>query len=125
MELESIIRGIIGVVFIIGIAFLFSNNKKRINWKLVGMGFLIQLTFAIFIIHSEVLRSLFFPLGWIKDGINWLGGAVVSLLNFTSEGSRFVFGRLAENSGSESLGFYFAFQVLPTIIFVSSLTSVL
>ncbi|MHB1049748.1 MAG: NupC/NupG family nucleoside CNT transporter [Bacteroidota bacterium] len=125
MELESIIRGIIGVFFIIGIAFLFSNNKKRINWKLVGMGFIIQLTFAIFIIHSEALRTLFFPLGWIKDGINWLGGAVVSLLNFTSEGSRFVFGRLAENSGSESLGFYFAFQVLPTIIFVSSLTSVL
>jgi CNT family concentrative nucleoside transporter len=125
MELESVIRGIIGVGFIIGIAFLFSNNKRRINWRLVGMGFLIQLTFAVFIIHSESLRSFFFPLGWLKDGINWLGGAVVSLLNFTSEGSQFVFGRLAVNSGTESLGFYFAFQVLPTIIFVSSLTSVL
>jgi CNT family concentrative nucleoside transporter len=125
MDVESVLRGVIGVCFIIGIAFLFSNNKRRINWKLVGTGFLIQLIFAVFIIHSEYLRSLFFPLGWLKDGIHWLGGAVVSLLNFTSEGSRFVFGRLAENSGSDSLGFYFAFQVLPTIIFVSSLTSVL
>lgn len=125
MDVESVVRGILGVAFIIGIAFLFSNNKRRVNWRLVGTGFLIQLIFAVFIIHSEYLRSLFFPLGWMKDGINWLGGAVVSLLNFTNEGSRFVFGRLAENSGTDSLGFYFAFQVLPTIIFVSSLTSVL
>lgn len=125
MEIESVIRGIIGVFFLIGIAFLFSNNKRHINWRLVGTGFFIQLLFAVFIIHSESLRSIFFPLGWIKNGINWLGGAVVSLLSFTNEGSRFVFGKLAENSGSESLGFFFAFQVLPTIIFVSSLTSVL
>lgn len=125
MDFESVIRGVIGVCFIIGIAFLFSNNKRRINWKLVGTGFLIQLIFAVFIIHSEYLRSVFFPLGWLKDGIHWLGGAVVSLLSFTNEGSRFVFGKLAENSGSDSLGFFFAFQVLPTIIFVSALTSVL
>ncbi len=89
------------------------------------MGVLIQVIFAIFIIYSEQLRSFFRPLGWPKDIIAWLGGAVVSLLGFTMEGAKFVFGRLAVNSGSESLGVYFAFQVLPTIIFVSCLTSVL
>jgi len=113
------------MIVILGIAFLFSNNKKRVNWRLVGMGLLIQIVFAIFIILSEPLRNLFAPLGWPKLVIEWLGGAVVSLLGFTMDGARFVFGRLAINSGEESLGVFFAFQVLPTIIFVSCLTSVL
>ncbi|MGD0339402.1 MAG: nucleoside transporter C-terminal domain-containing protein [Bacteroidota bacterium] len=125
MDFISLIRGLIGMCVILGIAFLFSNNKRKVNWQLVGMGILIQVIFAIFIIYSEQLRSFFRPLGWPKDIIAWLGGAVVSLLGFTMEGAKFVFGRLAVNSGSESLGVYFAFQVLPTIIFVSCLTSVL
>ncbi len=125
MDIDSFIRGIIGVGVILGIAFLFSNNKKRVNWRLVGMGLLIQLVFAIFIIESEPLRSFFTPLGWPKALIEWLGGAIVSLLGFTIEGAKFVFGRLAVNNGPESLGVFFAFQVLPTIILVSSLTSVL
>ncbi len=125
MDIYSILRGLIGVIVIIGIAFLFSNNKKKINWRLVGMGLLIQLIFAIFIIKSTTLTSIFAPLGWPKIAIEWLGGAIVSLLGFTTEGAKFVFGNLAVNSGPESLGFFFAFQVLPTIIFVSALTSVL
>lgn len=126
MELViSIIRGLLGILLLIGVAFLFSNNKRKVNWKLVVTGIAIQIIFAVFIIHSETLRSWFFPLGYPKDVINWLGAAVVSLLGFTTEGAKFVFGKLAINSGSESLGFYFAFQVLPTIIFVSCLTSVL
>lgn len=125
MNIISLVRGLIGIIVIIGIAFLFSNNKKRINWRLAGTGLLIQLTFAIFIIKSQFLEDIFSPLGWPKLIIEWLGGAIVSLLGFTTEGAKFVFGRLAINNGDESLGFYFAFQVLPTIIFVSSLTSVL
>ncbi len=125
MDFISVLRGIIGIIVIIGLAFLFSNNKKRINWRLVGMGLLIQLVFAIFIIKSQFLSNIFAPLGWPKLVIEWLGGAIVSLLGFTTEGAKFVFGRLAINNGDESLGFYFAFQVLPTIIFVSSLTSIL
>lgn len=125
MNLTGLIRGIIGIVVLLGIAWLFSNNKKRVNWRLVGMGLLIQIVFAIFIIESEPLKSFFFPFGWPKAAIEWLGGAVVSLLGFTMDGARFVFGRLAVNSGNESLGVFFAFQVLPTIIFVSCLTSVL
>jgi len=125
MDFISLFRGMGGAAFIIGIAFLFSNNKKRINWRLVGMGMLIQLVFAVFIIESAPLASFFAPLGWPKVVIEWLGGAIVALLGFTTEGSKFVFGRLAVNTGHESLGIFFAFQVLPTIILVSSLTSVL
>jgi len=125
MDFVSIIRGIVGVGVIIGVAYIFSNNKKRINWRMVGMAFLIQLIFAIFIIHAETLRSWFFPLGWLKDIIDGIGSGVVALLNYTLVGAEFVFGKLAVNSGPNSLGFFFAFQVLPTIIFVSSLTSVL
>ncbi|MBI2429735.1 MAG: NupC/NupG family nucleoside CNT transporter [Ignavibacteriales bacterium] len=125
MDFMTILRGLIGVGFIVGVAFLFSNNKKKVNWRLVGMAFLIQLTFAVFIIHAETLRSWFFPLGWLKDGIDGIGAGVVALLNYTMVGAEFVFGKLAVNSGPTSLGFFFAFQVLPTIIFVSALTSVL
>jgi CNT family concentrative nucleoside transporter len=121
----SLVRGTIGISLLLGIAFLFSNNKKKINWKLVVTGVSMQVLFAIFILHSETLRGWFFPLGWVKDIINWLGSAIVALLGFTMEGSKFVFGKLAVNSGAESIGFFFAFQVLPTIIFVSALTSVL
>lgn len=121
----SLLRGALGLLLLLGIAFLFSNNKRKVNWRLVATGVTIQVIFAVFIIHSETLRGWFFPLGWPKDIINWLGEAVVSLLGFTTEGAKFVFGKLAINSGPESLGFYFAFQVLPTIIFVSCLTSVL
>ena len=125
MDIISIIRGAVGLLLILGIAFLFSANKKSVNWRLVGMGLLIQLIFAVFIIHSETLRAWFFPLGWLKDIVNWLGAAIVALLGFTLEGSKFVFGKLGASTGSDSLGFFFAFQVLPTIIFVSSLAALL
>ena len=125
MDIVSVIRGAIGLLLLLGIAFLFSSNKKSVNWRLVGMGLLIQLIFAVFIIHSELLRGWFFPLGWLKDLVNWLGAAIVALLGFTLEGSKFVFGKLGASTGTDSLGFFFAFQVLPTIIFVSSLAALL
>ncbi len=125
MNLISLGRGIFGLLLILGIAFLFSNNRRRVSWRLVGMGVLIQVVFAVFILYADTLRSWFAPLGWPRAVISWLGGAIVSLLNFTTEGSKFVFGRLAVNSGPDSLGVYFAFQVLPTIVFVATLTSVL
>lgn len=125
MEIGTIIRGIFGVLILLGIAFLFSNNKRRINYRLVASGLTIQLIFAVLIILHEPLTNFFYPLGIPKLIIDWLGKAVVSLLGFTMEGAKFVFGNLAVNNGPDSLGFFFAFQVLPTIIFVSSLTSVL
>lgn len=125
MDIFSVLRGMFGVVLLLGIAVVFSDDRRRINWRLVASGLAIQLVFAVFILFSEPLRAFFFPLGWVKDAINGLGYGIVALLGFTTQGSQFVFGNLALNSGPESLGFYFAFQVLPTIIFVSSLTSVL
>lgn len=125
MELMPVLRGLFGMAFVVGIAFLFSNNKTRIQWSLVAKAFGIQLVFAILIIHSETLRAWFWPLGLLKDAIDGIGKGVVALLNYTLVGAQFVFGNLAVNSGDNSLGFFFAFQVLPTIIFVSSLTSLL
>ncbi len=126
MELITVLRGLGGVILILGIAFLFSNNKKKIRWKLIGIGLFIQLIFAVFILHGETFRSWFFILGWPKDILNWFGGVVVKILGFIAEGSLFVFGSLALSPGTDgSLGFFFAFQVLPTIIFFASLTAVL
>ncbi len=67
MNLITIGRGIFGIIIILGIALVFSNNKKRINWRLVGIGMFVQLLFAVFIIHGENFRSVFFILGWPKD----------------------------------------------------------
>ena len=122
----SVLRGIIGVLLIIGIAFLFSNNKRKISWRLVGIGLGIQLVFAVFIIHGKRMGDWFFLLGWPKILVEWLGSAVIKLLEFIGEGSKFVFGALSLPAGTEgSMGFFFAFNVLPTIIFFASLTAVL
>ena len=126
IDLITIIRGILGILLIVGIAFLFSNNKRKISWRLVGIGLGMQMIFAIFIIHGEKLGSWFFLLGWPKIVIEWLGGAVIKLLMFIGKGSEFVFGALSFAPGTkDSLGFFFAFNVLPTIIFFASLTAVL
>ena len=126
MEIMTIIRGIFGMALLISIGVLFSNNRKKISWSLVGKGLALQLFFAIFIIHSETLRGWFFIFGWMKDGVSLLGAGVVKLLDFIKIGSEFVFGTLSTPIGTKgSMGFFFAFQVLPTILFFASLTSVL
>ncbi len=126
MDFTSIVRGIFGIFLLVGISFLFSNNKSKINWRLVGGGLALQLVFAILILKGEALRSFFFPLGWPKDFFSWISYFFVLVLNFTSEGAQFIFGDLAKPPGAEgSLGSFFAFQVLPTIIFFASLMSLL
>ena len=72
MELNSILRGFVGIIVLVGIAFLLSNNKKNIDWKLVGTGLGLQFVFAVFILRSEELRSFFFILGWPKDFFGWI-----------------------------------------------------
>jgi len=122
----NIVRGIIGIILIIGIAFLFSNNKKRINWKLVITGIGMQIIFAFLIIKGHELGKFFPPLAWPKLFFEWISSFFVLILNFTTEGAKFVFGNLAAGGGNpDSLGIFFAFQVLPTIIFFASLMSVL
>lgn len=126
MDINSIFRGFIGILLLVGIAFLLSNNKKKINWKLVVIGLGLQLVFAIFILRSEELRNFFAPFGWPKDFFNWVSSFFVIVLNFTMKGAQFVFGDLAKMPGENgSLGSFFAFQVLPTIIFFACLMSVL
>lgn len=126
MNFESLIRGIIGIVFILGIAFLLSNNKKKVNWRLVLSGLGVQIIFAIFILKGDLLRNYFVVFGWPLDFFKGVSYFFVLILNFTTEGAGFVFGPLAKSPGSEgSLGFIFAFQVLPTIIFFASLMAVL
>ncbi|MBZ0201050.1 MAG: NupC/NupG family nucleoside CNT transporter [Ignavibacteriaceae bacterium] len=122
----DIFRGFIGLLLILGIAFLLSDNKKKINWRLVISGMMLQLIFAILVIKGNSLRHFFSPLGWVKDFFGTVSYFFVLILNFTTEGAKFVFGPLAISPGQESsFGMIFAFQVLPTIIFFASLMSVL
>ena len=126
MDITGILRGILGLILLVGIAFLFSNNKKNINWRLVISGIILQIIFAILILKGDYLGQFFSPLAWPKDFFYWVSGFFVLLLNFTTEGAKFVFGNLAVSPGQDgSLGMFFAFQVLPTIIFFASLMSIM
>jgi len=126
MDIVTVIRGLLGILLIVGIAVLFSNNRRRISWKLVAYGLGLQMIFAIFIFHGDAMGDWFAPLGWLKVSIQWFGTVVIKILDFISVGSQFVFSGLGIGPGQQgSMGFFFAFQVLPTIIFFASLTAVL
>jgi CNT family concentrative nucleoside transporter len=122
----DILRGILGMAALLGIAYGFSSNRKAINWKLVGTGLLIQLVFAVLILKGRYLEQFFSPLGWPKDFFSFVSSFFVIVLRFTTDGASFIFGSLSKSPGTtDSLGFFFAFQVLPTIVFFASLTSLL
>ena len=108
----SIWRGILGMFSLIVIAFLFSNNRKAIRWKTVGIGLTLQLIIAI-----GVLKVPF-----IQKGFEAVGQVFINVLEYTRAGSIFLFGGFMDIN---TYGFLFAFQVLPTVIFFSALTSVL
>ncbi|WNW01491.1 nucleoside transporter C-terminal domain-containing protein [Tenacibaculum sp. HL-MS23] len=112
-SIQSLWRGVLGMVSLLIIAFLFSANRKGIDWKTVGLGLAFQLVIAI-----GVLRVPF-----VQTAFEIVGGLFVSVLDFTRAGSEFLFSGLV--SDMSSYGFIFAFQVLPTIIFFSALTSLL
>ncbi len=118
--------GVLGMVFLVGFAYLLSNNKKKINWRLVGTGLSLQFVFAILVLKGSMLSAYFPPLGWPKVFFNFVSKGFVKILDFTTSGAVFVFGDLAKAPGANgSIGFFFAFQVLPTIIFFSSVMSIL
>lgn len=126
MDLFDLFRGLLGMSFLIALAVLLSNNRKRINWRLVGTGVLIQITLGVFILKGEQMALFFSPLGWPKDLFRIISSFFVALLDFTTSGARFVFGDLALSPGMDgSMGYFFAFQVLPTIIFFASITAIL
>ncbi len=112
MQISSVLHGVLGMGCLIAIAFVFSSKKSSINWKTVGLGLLIQIMLAIGILKVSFVRVAF----------EFVGKLFVKVLDFTRDGSMFLMGDLMN---IESYGFIFAFQVLPTILFFSALTSVL
>src|SRR5271168_4147607 len=105
--------GILGLLTMLGLAYAFSTNRRAINKKTVAWGLGLQIVFAIFVLKVEIGRNLFQMAG---DGVNWL-------LRFAFVGSSFVFGELGAQRSS--MGFVFAFQVLPTVIFIAAFFAVL
>jgi CNT family concentrative nucleoside transporter len=110
MNFESFFRGILGLAVLALVLYMFSSDKKRIPWKLVALGFMLQVVFAIGILHVPLIAGIF----------DKISGFFVVVLDFTRQGSMFVFGNLMD---TKTTGFIFAFQILPTIIFFSALTS--
>ncbi len=104
-RLGDIGRGLTGLLAMVLIAFLLSNNKRQINWRLVITGLVLQIAFAILVLKIDIAKAI----------LDQISNFFVTLLDFSEEGSTFLFGDLADK--------YVAFQILPTIVFFSALTS--
>src|SRR6266446_892870 len=105
--------GILGLLTMLGLAYAFSTNRRAIRLKTVGWGLGLQLAFAVFVLKVELGRAMF----------QKAGDAVNRLLSYSFEGSKFVFGALGEQG--KPMGFFFAFYVLPTVIFIAAFFAVL
>ena len=110
----AILRGIIGIIVLLGIAYLLSSQRKAIKWKTILIGLSLQ-----FLLAFGVLK-----IGWVKQVFNFMGGFFTAVLEFTESGSLFLFGNLIDAS-NPTIGYVFALQILPTIVFFSALTSIL
>lgn len=128
----EIVRGILGLIMLVGIAYLFSKHKKSINWKLVITGILIQFTLALFVFKEIQIPFTEISLSSI---FSFLASFFTQLLSFTDAGAQFIFGNWpdsaqifklgAEGRVEHTIGYVFAFKVLPTVVFFSALTSLL
>ena len=113
MELvNSLTRGAVGMLALIAIGYLFSSNRKAINWKTVTIGLAAQLVLAIGVLKVPFIKSIF----------EFIGGIFVLILDFTKSGSTFLLGGMMN---ADTFGFIFLFQVLPTIIFFSAITVII
>ena len=110
--LEVFLRGLLGISFLILTTYLLSSNKKAINWKTASTGLLLQLILAV-----GVLK-----ISWVKMIFESAGKVFVKILDFTMEGTKFLFGDLVS---AENFGNVFIFSILPTVIFFAALTSIL
>ncbi len=110
--ITNILRGLFGMFVLIGIAWIFSANRRAISWKVVGIGLAIQVLLAFGILQVPAIQYFF----------ELVGKVFVVILDFTKAGTEFLFEGFLD---TETYGFIFAFQVLPTIIFFSALTSLL
>src|ERR1700690_3390393 len=105
--------GILGLLTMLGLAYIFSTNRRAIRVKTIAWGLGLQIAMAIFVLRTDRGERLF----------SWLGAGAKHLLDFSYYGSEFIFGDLGKQSSS--VGFIFAFQVLPTIIFIAAFFAVL
>ncbi|MGA0048983.1 MAG: NupC/NupG family nucleoside CNT transporter [Flavobacteriaceae bacterium] len=112
ISLVSLIRGALGMIVLIGIAYALSNNRKQIAWKTVGLGLLIQIVIAIGVLKINL----------IKISFETLGNFFIKILEFTGAGTQMLLG---EFGNIETYGFIFVFQALPVIVFFSALSSIL
>jgi len=112
-SLPQRLTGLIGMAVILGIGLLFSRNRRAISWRVVGWGLGLQFAFAVFVLRVP----------WGRDAFAWLGRMATKLLGFSYAGSEFVFGEIGKQHSS--IGVVFAFQILPTIIFVSALFAIM
>jgi CNT family concentrative nucleoside transporter len=108
----TILRGMLGMAVLIFIGFIFSSNRRNIPWRTVFIGLLIQIVLAIGVLYVPFIRIIF----------EFFGQIFVKILDFTKAGSEFLLGDLMD---ADTYGYIFLFQVLPTIIFFSALTSLL
>lgn len=109
----DLLRGALGVAFLLAVCFLLSANRKAINWRLVGMGLSLQVVLAILILKVPLINRLF----------DFVAGFFQQVLKFTEKGAEFMFGSIVTDMNT--FGYIFAFQVLPTIIFFSALSAIL
>lgn len=112
ISFNSVLKGFLGIVSLVLIAVLFSRNRKAIDWKLVGIGLFFQFILAVCILFVPFVESIF----------DFLGRIFIKIMAFTNEGATFLLGNLMD---AKLYGYIFAFQVLPTIIFFSALSSLL
>ncbi len=108
----TIFRGLLGMLVLVGLGTLFSKDRKNIPWKTVGVGLIFQIVLALGVLYVPFVRI----------GFDFFGRLFVKVLDFTMAGSQFLFGTLVD---FDQFGMIFAFQILPTIIFFSALTSLL
>ncbi|MFN3875003.1 MAG: NupC/NupG family nucleoside CNT transporter, partial [Flavobacteriales bacterium] len=108
----GLLRGLLGMAAVIGIAWLFSAKRRQVEWKVIGIGLALQLAMALLVLYVP-------PAQWLFETA---GKLFVKVLDFTRAGSEFLFGGLLD---VKRTGFVFALQILPTIVFFSALTSVL
>jgi CNT family concentrative nucleoside transporter len=112
-QLENISRGALGMLFLIFVCWLLSNNRRAINWRLVLMGVVAQVMFALGVLKVNVIKILF----------AWVSKQFVELINIGHKGIEFIFGKLADPTGNWA--YIFAVQVLPNIIFFAALSAML
>ena len=112
-SMNSLWRGVLGMFVLLIISFLFSANRRAVDWRKVGIGLSIQLIIAIGVLKVNFIQSIF----------NFIGSIFIEILEYTKAGSEFLFAGII--SDMDKFGYIFAFQVLPTIIFFSALTSLL